>query len=160
MTRISIHEMPKDAALRSQAAAWSVRMWRDSFPNDSAQWYLNHYKESDFTKSVPLACCALVNGELAGVASVLKDDELPGADESGPWLAAVFVHPRFRRKGIGTLLVTAQEQKVQSLGFKELFAYTVDKLNWYESLGWQFVRTAQIANHPVCVIRKQLHANR
>ena len=97
MDPIRVELVPHDRAIRSQAAAWSIKAWRDSFPNDTAQWYLNLYKTGDFRPGIPVTVAALSGNTLIGVGSLISDDELPGSIEPGPWLAAVYVAPRFRR---------------------------------------------------------------
>lgn len=148
--------MPQDRYLRSQAAAWSIRAWRESFPNDTAQWYLNLYKLGDYRHGLPFTVAAQLSNQLIGIGSLVADDELPTAKEPGPWLAAIFVSPRFRKHGAGTQIVNALLDQAFSLGYREVFAYTETKRNWYEKMGWQFLRNDSVGGHPVSVIRRSL----
>lgn len=156
MDPIVVTQIPPDRYLRSQAAAWSIRAWRDSFPSDTAQWYLNLYKLGDYRHGLPFTVAARISNTLVGIGSLVADDELPDAREPGPWLAAVFVSPRFRKHGAGTLIVNALLDQAFSLGYREVFAYTETKRHWYEKMGWQFLRNDSVGDHLVSVIRRSL----
>jgi len=157
MSPITVSILPPDRAIRSLAAAWSIKAWRDSFPNDTAQWYLNLYKTGDFRSGLPVTVSALVGTKLIGIGSLVSDDELPGSNEPGPWLAAIFVTPKHRRLGAGRMIVHELLDHAVALGYREVFAYTENKLQWYQKMDWEFLRTATVANHPVSVIKKSLY---
>ena len=149
--------MPTNRMLRSQAAGWSIKAWRDSFPSDTMQWYLNLYKSGDFRAGLPITVAARFGSKLIGIGSLVTDDELPGAAERGPWLAAVYVSPKYRRHGAGRMIVYELLDHAVALGYEEVFAYTETKLNWYQKMDWEFLRTAIVANHEVSVIKKSLY---
>ena len=156
MVSLIVTEIPESRAIRSLAAAWSVRQWRASFPSDTAQWYLNLYKSGDFSKKLPVTVAAIINGNLVGVGSLVADDELPGASEPGPWLAAVYVTPSFRGKGAGSKIVQELLDHAFLLGYREVFCYTETKRDWYQKMGWQLVREALLAKHEVAVLKYTL----
>ncbi|MFM1905439.1 MAG: hypothetical protein RIT32_235 [Actinomycetota bacterium] len=157
MDPIIVEQIPKKSILRAEAARWSIKAWRDSFPNDTAQWYLNLYKRGDFANSIPFTVAALSGTKLIGIGSLVSDDELPDSTERGPWLAAVFVQPQYRRHGAGSAIVNALLDRAFELGYREVFAYTETKLAWYQKMNWEFIRTAQVANHDVSVIKRRLN---
>lgn len=157
MDPIEVVEIPANRVIRSLAAAWSIRAWRASFPTDTVQWYLNLYKSGDYSKKLPITVAALSGEQLVGVGSLVADDELPNALESGPWLAAIYVTPRFRRKGAGKKIVQELLDHAFLLGYFEVFAYTESKRAWYEKMGWQFVRNADLGSHQVAVIKRELN---
>jgi GNAT superfamily N-acetyltransferase len=156
MGPISVLPIPKNSQLRSLAAAWSIKTWRDSFPNDTAQWYLNLYKTGDYRKQMPHTIAAVMGTKLVGIGSLIADDELPLATEPGPWLAAVYVHPKFRGLGAGTQIVNALLDHAFSIGYSDVYGYTETKRGWYESMGWEYLRDATLKDHNVSVIRKRL----
>ena len=121
------------------------------------QWYLNLYKSGDFRAGLPITVAARLGSKLIGIGSLVTDDELPGAAERGPWLAAVYVSPKYRRHGAGRMIVYELLDHAVALGYEEVFAYTETKLNWYQNMDWEFLRTAIVANHEVSVIKKSLY---
>jgi len=153
---LSIIDMPDDAGLQQCAADACVAYWKRDFPLDTDQWYLNLYEQSLASTGLPIVVAAVNDGEFVGTASLIADDELPNAQESGPWLAAVFVVESYRHKGIGSELVRAVEDRAVKLGITELFLYTEHGTAWYQSMGWQYMRTTQLSNHDVTVMSRSL----
>ncbi|MEO5973645.1 MAG: GNAT family N-acetyltransferase [Ilumatobacteraceae bacterium] len=140
------------------AAAWSFAAWADEFPADTVATYLDQYAEVQrSTTGLPEVVAAIsVSGELLGIATLVLDDELPGATEDGPWLAAVYVSPRARRQGIGQAITMWVTARAQMLGYPAIYLYTEDKREWYENLGWKFCRISAINGLPVSVMKLML----
>lgn len=150
--RIRVEDIPRDHALRLTVAHWSLAQWARDFPDDTIEWYLDLYEQAERSSGVPCVFVAHLDGKLAGTASLVADDELPDAHEPGPWVAAVFVTPPARRKGVGEALVRAAVERAAELGFDEVYLYTESGVDWYEDLGWESVREAELAGHPVMVM--------
>lgn len=153
---LSIIDMPDDAVLQQCAADACVAYWKRDFPLDTVQWYLDLYEQSLSSSALPIVVVAVNDGELVGTASLIADDELPDAKESGPWLAAVLVVESHRHQGIGSSLVRAIEERAVKQGITEIFLYTEHGTPWYESMGWHVVRTAQLSGHDVTVMTRLL----
>lgn len=137
------------------AARWSVEQWRHEFPSDTVDTYLRQYRAAaQGTDGVLEVWAALSrNGSLAGIATLVDDDELPGASEPGPWLAAVYVAPESRRAGLGGALVDHVIARARSLGHDQLFLYTSDRQEWYRRRGWSAVRDSAVNGRAVTVMR-------
>lgn len=140
------------------AAEWSFVAWAHEFPSDTVQTYLDQYAqvENSLTGMPEVIAAISPTDELLGIATLVLDDELPGAIEPGPWLAAVYVAPHARRIGIGEAITMRVSARAQMLGFHSLYLYTEDKRNWYESLGWRYSRTSSINGHPISVMALML----
>lgn len=80
------------------------------------------------------------DNELLGVATLIDDDELPDANEPGPWLAAVFVEPGSRKFGIGSALVQRVVDRATELNYPTLYLYTEFAEDWYVTKGWTKIR--------------------
>lgn len=150
---VRIIDMPDDPALQQLVASTSVQLWRRDFPLDTEEWYFDLYSESQSQGTLPVVLVALDGDEFVGTASLIADDELPGAPEPGPWVAAVYVADSHRRRGIGTTFLNELRSRAVQAGHSRLFLYTEDKMAWYESMGWQTVRTATLSGHDVTVMR-------
>jgi len=150
--RIRVEDVPRDHGLRLTLAHWSLAEWVHDFPDDTIDWYLDLYEEASRVCSVPSVFVAHLDGKVAGTASLVADDELPGAVEPGPWVAAVFVTPPARRKGVGEALVRAAIDRARDLGFGDVYLYTRDGVEWYRSSSWEVVRTTELAGRPVTVM--------
>ncbi len=150
--QVRVIDMPGDMSMQHRAAASCVDQWRGDFPHDTQDWYLDLYREASMTDGVPVVLVATNDDEFLGTASLIADDELPGATEPGPWLAAVYVVPEHRSVGVGTRLVREMMARVSTLGIKAVYLYTDNGARWYEAMGWRTLREAQLSGHAVTVM--------
>ena len=153
---LSIIDMPDDVRLQQCAADACVAYWKRDFPLDTNQWYLDLYEQSLASQGLPIVVVAVRDGEFVGTASLITDDELPNAKEPGPWLAAVLVVDSYRHQGIGSELVRAVEERAAQQGITKIFLYTEHGTAWYQSKGWQYVRTTPLSDHDVTVMSRSL----
>lgn len=153
---IDVIDIPDDSELQQRVARDCVEQWKRDFPLDTEQWYLNLYRDALATEQLPVVLIAMVNGEYVGTGSLIADDELPDATEPGPWIAAVFVLPKYRRLGVGTSLVNALVDRAQTLRQTDVYLYTESSVDWYVSMGWSVVRMARLSDHNVTVMRRRL----
>jgi len=154
---IPCERIPSDATVREIVAQWSHVEWQASFPGDTPDTYLQIFAESDASDTEPpFVYVAWLEGELAGTASLVPDDELPGATESGPWLAAMYVHPDARRHGVANALLSHVEDEARRIGASTIYLYTHDQREWYARHGWNFVRVATLNDHNVDVMCKNV----
>jgi len=125
-----------------EAAQWSHAAWRYEFPTDTSNTYLEQFAlDAASPGALPEIYAAVgPNGELLGLASLVADDDLPGSTEPGPWLAAVFVTPEARSRGIGSTLVQHVVERSRQRGDAALYLYTDDHEEWYTSKGWTSLR--------------------
>lgn len=149
---ISVVDMPVDQQIRRTLAQWSLDEWNRDFPADTIDWYLDLYNEAASSTGLPISLAAFVNGDVAGTASVIADDELPDATEPGPWLAAVFVAPEFRGQGVGSALAAEAVSRARALGHSEIYLYTRSRMTMYERLGFMALRQSQLGDHAVTVM--------
>ena len=81
------------------------------------------------------ALLAEVDGRPAGSCLFVREEIDPKHDLT-PWLAALYVAPEFRNRGIASTLVGAIEQHARSVGCGELYLYTITAEPLYTKLGW------------------------
>jgi len=81
------------------------------------------------------ALLAEVDGQPAGSCLFVREEIDPKHDLT-PWLAALYVAPKFRERGVASALVRAIEQHARSVGCDELFLYTITAEPLYAKLGW------------------------
>jgi N-acetylglutamate synthase-like GNAT family acetyltransferase len=56
-----------------------------------------------------------------------------------PWLAALYVHPAQRGRGVASALVKHATQAAQAMGISRLYLYTNTARGLYERLGWHLI---------------------
>lgn len=84
---------------------------------------------------IPLSRLALVDGEPAGTVNLIDCDDL-SRSELHPWLAALYVGPSFRGRGVGSILVRQLQRDATVLGYDGMYLGT-DAPGFYARLGAQ-----------------------
>ena len=142
LTAFSIIPIKQVPHHHDHAAQLSLDAWKHDFPEDTTQTYLDMFTATGTYANRLVEVFAALNqaDELLGLATLVDDDELPGAIEPGPWLAAVFVVPEARKLGVGSALVDHVVNRSRELGYAEMFLYTEDQQEWYQKRGWTYTR--------------------
>jgi len=87
---------------------------------------------------IPVTLVASLECSPVGTATLLAHDvETEEWPDLSPWLAAVYVMPEYRRRGVGAALINAIVEKAASLGVGVLYLSTVEREEFYAGLGWQ-----------------------
>lgn len=81
------------------------------------------------------ALLAEVDGRPAGSCLFVREEIDPKHDLT-PWLAALYVAPEFRKRGIAGALVRAIERHARDVGCAQLYLYTITAEPLYAKLGW------------------------
>ena len=141
-----------------RAAELSVTEWKKYFPNDTVQTYFDLYglTGSYFGRFAETHIAINTDDELIGMATLVDDDELPGATEPGPWLAAVLTLPEHRSLGVASALIHRIIQRAHALGYANLYLYTSDQQEWYAKKGWIPARETELNGIAHTVMRLPL----
>jgi GNAT superfamily N-acetyltransferase len=121
------------------ATAVADRVWRAWW---QGKGYPLEYIEGRVAESLdgaemPLAVVAHEDGQFLGTASVIGSD-LDERPEYTPWVAAVWVDPAHRGRGVGSALVRKAAQAAFESGIDPVYLCALpDKRAFYERLGWQ-----------------------
>jgi N-acetylglutamate synthase-like GNAT family acetyltransferase len=85
---------------------------------------------------IPFALVAHNDGVFLGTASVIASD-LAERPQFAPWVAAVWVDPPARQRGIGAALVARATRECFALGFSRAYLCArPQRTGYYERLGW------------------------
>jgi len=140
-----------------RAAELSVNEWKEIFTEDSVQTYLDLYSKAGAYagRLVETYVALSADDELVGMATLVDDDELPNAPESGPWLAAVLTLPTYRGRGVASAVVQRIVRQAHELGIPALYLYTSDQQQWYANKGWIPLRETELNGiaHTVMTLR-------
>lgn len=85
---------------------------------------------------VPLSLVALEGGECTGTVSIYTYD-LDSRRDLSPWLAALYVRPDRRNRGIGGALVERTVSVARGLGIRVLYLHTETAAPYYRRKGWR-----------------------
>ena len=139
-------------------AAWIYNEWSYLYPGETLQDFEGLLRERINKKSLPLTLVAIEAGEPVGTVS-LKAFEMETSSDMTPWLTSLYVASPLRRRGIGTNLVKAIEQKAAELEIRKLFLFTADAALvalFYSRLGWIVEEKTIYHSHPVIIMEKDL----
>lgn len=89
----------------------------------------------------PITFVAIEDGQCVGTVSLFGND-LKTQNELTPWLAALIISPNFRNRGIASELIRHACGVAKELGIRILYLRTEHAAQYYELLGWEFVRHA------------------
>lgn len=136
----------------------SYAEWRHEFPDDTPQTYLDQYAlATDPGGRLAEVYVALSDDDrICGLGTLVDDDELPDTTEPGPWLAALWVRPEERGRGLGAAIVATIVERARALGVPRLYLYTEDRTDWYSSMGWRRLRSGAVNDLPVTVMSLDL----
>ncbi|MFW5998870.1 MAG: GNAT family N-acetyltransferase [bacterium] len=129
---------------------WTYEEWGHLSPKTKEE-RLNDLKGRLNKNMIPLTFIALKGDKPVGTASIFKYD-METHKHLSPWLAAVFVDPEHRREGIGSRLVKRILKKADNLGYKTLYLFTPDMMNFYRQLGWKEKEIVNYKNMEVTIM--------
>lgn len=109
------------------------------------------------SQQIPSAFVCYVGQSLVGTSSVIQSD-LPGFEHLSPWLANVYVDPKYRNAGIGTLLIECAAKFAADLGTRDLYLYTFDKFHYYARMGWRPQRQTTYVGKSITIMKRSLRS--
>ena len=123
-------------SLIPRLARWTYDTWGYWYPTATVNAYATMFRRRAQRAMIPETLIAFEDDQPVGMASLVGED-LPACPNLAPWLAAVYVLPEARDRGIGSLLVQAVMDEAISLGWTRLYLFTPDKVSFYRRVGWQ-----------------------
>jgi predicted N-acetyltransferase YhbS len=134
-----IEQLAERPDLLSTVAAWIHDEWWTAVDGANVGKLTDLLQAHLIRDQMPLTLVASLEHCPVGTATLLAHDigteQWP---ELSPWLAAVYVVPEFRHRGIGAALVDAIVAKA-ALGAGALYLSTVGREGFYARLGWHVV---------------------
>lgn len=137
-------------------AGWIYAQWLRGRPGMSMALAEAKFRGHLQRDAIPTTLIALVEGIPIATASIYVDD-LEERRDLGPWLAAVYVAPPWRRRGVGGRVVGATEAVARRLAIPQLFLFTPDQEHFYAQLGWGTIGQAHDHGEQVVVMQKMMN---
>ena len=104
---------------------------------------------------LPVGLVAFWQGRLCGIAA-LKPDSISSHTHLSPWAAAGLVAPSFRRRGIGSSLVSALEHLARHFGHSRIYCATSTAVGLLKRNGWEFMERVASDSETVAIYQKAL----
>ena len=133
-------------------AVWVYNQWGHWMPAGiTSEIITREYEKRTIPGCIPETFVAVEDNAPLGTASLVVHDLAERRDLS-PWLAAVYVAPEFRDRGVGSALVQAVMDEAQALGMERLYLFTPDKMSFYGRLGWRVLERREHRGTDVTVM--------
>lgn len=127
--------------------------WTYVFPHQTAADRAARFRAHLNREELPIAWVAHEGDTALGTAA-LRETDLDGREELGPWLGGVFVSPPHRGRGIASALCRVVESKAHDRGVFRLYLFTHDQESLYERLGWSLLEHTQWHGHRCSIMSK------
>jgi GNAT superfamily N-acetyltransferase len=132
-------------------SGWHFDEWSARYPGTTRAGWTAELAGRCERDRIPITFVALVGSEAVGSASLVVCDMETRPDLS-PWLAAVYVLPAFRRRGIATALMTHALARARRFGVRQLYLWTDSAASLYSRLGWHPLAEEPYKGKPVLVM--------
>jgi len=105
-------------------------------------------------KPIPTTLVAIEDGVLVGSVCLIESDmaERPNLT---PWLAALYVLPAHRKRGIGSQLITRLVDHAANAGLDHVYLSADDQVPLYARHGFATVET-DVGSHRLTIMRRQI----
>jgi GNAT superfamily N-acetyltransferase len=140
-TQISIKPLNEYPEYAPILAYWSYIQWYSERDIDFSV-NVNSYIQRSKNESLPITLIAFLDSIPAGMVSI-KPKDLWNRTDLSPWMASLFVYPKFRGLGISKQLISSAVLKAKSFNFSKLYLF-IDKTcefdlsSYYTKLGWNY----------------------
>lgn len=138
-----IDHLPRHPELVSTVAHWIYQAFID--PD---QWSFDAIVQLFATRSMhslPMTWIALDQGICVGTVSLFTND-LKTRPQLSPWLAALYVQPEHRSRGVAAHLISSVISECRLLGYTKLYLRTEHTAEYYRQRGWNFVEMTHDLN--------------
>lgn len=135
MVNVTISDLRRQPAFFDAVAD---RIWRAWWKERGvpAEHIVSRLRENMTPSPIPFALVAHRGETFIGTASVIAAD-LDERPQYSPWVAAVWVEPKFRMRQIGSDLVTRAVEETFALGFRRVYLCAPkERRRFYVRMGW------------------------
>lgn len=139
--------------------SWWFQHWGLFKPHGTFDRLMKDSIEASATGTLPRCWIPVLNGEPVG-SIFLKESEHPDYTHLSPWIGDLYVHPRFRQRGIAqTICAYVEQQAKQQYGFSACYVQT-ETPAFYDKMGWEGVEkirdASELGHDGIVLMRKML----
>ena len=150
---LSVSPLTKVPSFAPALAKAHAREWRHLYANWNQEVALAEFKMEKEGSVLPVTWVAHhPSGALMGSVSLVLDD-LPGHSGLNPWVASLFVFPKFRGRGLGRVLTQTVLDFVTKHRHPHAYLFTEDKASFFSKFGFMISAKTQAQGHEVTLMR-------
>ncbi len=153
---IALKQLSECPEYLETVALWMYKQWW-SKRCDSPEIVLSQLRAHKTLDAVPYSVVALAEGEPVGSCCVIENDCIH-RPQYAPWVAAVYVRPQLRRRGIASMILQEAASIAARAGVKCLFidclAVTAPV---YEKNGWA-IHEREVGDKESVVMLREIHS--
>lgn len=134
------------------------REWGHAPEPTDRNWWVEVTSYEAGRDHLPITWVA-INAEGKAIGAVgLGEFDIEERQDRSPWVLGMIVHPDYRVRGIGRLLLTHLEAWAKNQGYKQVWvANEGQAVNFYQKCEWQLFETVERASGvAVAVLTKRL----
>jgi N-acetylglutamate synthase-like GNAT family acetyltransferase len=134
------------------ARLWFEEISKHWVPDASIERARQNLVKHSNKDSMPMTFVALSENKPIGMASLRENDGIQ--PDLVPWLGSLVVHPAYRKRKVGEMLIEATKNQARHFGYEKIYLLAFDFTipEWYARLGWQKIGMDQLFNHSVTVM--------
>lgn len=161
MSEITIEYLAHRPEFVRNLAQLSFIEWQDIYQQrgQTLEHSLKNYQERMNVDRLPLTLVAVGAGnagnELLGMVS-LKFHDMDTRPDLDPWLGGLFVVPKQRNRGVGTILIHRAMEEARRLTVPRLYLWTSTAESLYRKLDWQIVERTNYFGYNAVVMQIDL----
>lgn len=140
-------------------AEWFYDEWGRSEADMSLSKMQSILEEYLNTDRIPLTIVTMRDSKPIASAS-LKIQEMETHPQYLHWLGSVYVHPQYRRQGVGSRIVQYAAGEAQKLMVQDLYLYTRNQERFYSHLGWQAIERPAYHGRTAIIMKRNLKVMR
>jgi len=146
-----IEHLAEHIAVIPTLASWVQKEWGHLLPEATLETLVSEFEERTTRHKIPETFVAVKDDHPLGMASIIEHD-LTTRKELSPWLAAVYVAPESRNRGIGSRLIRTVMREAETLGLERLYLIAPNKMRFYSRLGWKVLEHTKYRGENVVIM--------
>ena len=157
MGTVAIDNLADHPDLVPVIADWLCAQWGEWAGRPSVQDWIPRIQRRLNRDRIPLTLVAMSGDVPVGTAALVECD-LPTRPQLYPWIAAVYVVPETRGRGIGTALIRQLLKECQRLKVEELYVFNSRERNLYTKLGWAVIEVSEYRGETIHIMKRDVDA--
>ncbi|MBN1270266.1 MAG: GNAT family N-acetyltransferase [Kiritimatiellae bacterium] len=127
--------------LAVQLAQMHAEEWQYLYRDWNAAAAVREFEMQKGDGGLPTTLVALEGDDLRGSISLVFDD-LPGVVGLNPWVASMYVLPRYRGQGVGASLLGQACAMLERNGVRQAYLFTEKAQGYFRKHGWSLLKPA------------------